>query len=82
MTKESDSKKAYASILLLIPQEWLEELNTLAAARFLTRLGLLRFYIRQEMNKDLLDLTEHFKQRNQFKRTKSDVDKWLKEREE
>jgi hypothetical protein len=58
-----------AQIRLLLPEEWLPELDNLAAARFLTRLGLIRFYLRAQMNEDLSNLAQHFKDNEQHKKT-------------
>ena len=62
-------KAKIAQIRLLLPEDWLPELEKLAAARFLTRLGLIRFYLRAKMNEELATLTEHFKQSEQNKAT-------------
>ena len=58
---------------LLLPEEWLTEINNLADTRFLSRLGLLRFYIRAGMNEDLSNLAEHFKQTEQQRKTHKQI---------
>jgi len=62
-------KSKIAQIRLLLPEEWLPELDNLAATRFLTRLGLIRFYLRAQMNEDLSNLAQHFKENEKHKKT-------------
>jgi hypothetical protein len=62
-------KSKITQIRLLLPEEWLPELDSLAATRFLTRLGLIRFYLRAQMNEDLSNLAQHFKENEQHKKT-------------
>ena len=62
-------KSKIAQIRLLLPEEWLPELDNLATTRFLTRLGLIRFYLRAQMNEDLSNLAQHFKENEQQKKT-------------
>ena len=69
-------------IRLLIPEEWVSELDNLAATRFLTRLGLIRFYLRAQMNEELAHLSEHFNQINQNQRTHKQIETYLQERED
>ena len=45
---------------LLLPDEWIPELDILARARYLTRLGLIRFYLRTQMNEELAELPKLF----------------------
>ena len=45
---------------LLLPDEWIPELDTLARSRYLTRLGLIRFYLRIQMNEELARLPKLF----------------------
>ena len=56
------TKSKATQIRLLLPEEWVPELDNLAATRFLSRLGFLRFLIRNGMNQELSNLAEHFKQ--------------------
>ena len=71
-----------AQIRLLVPEDWLQELNALAKSKFTTRLGLIRQYLRTQMDKDLSDLTNHFKQREAFKKTSAQVEDWFNQRKE
>ena len=65
----SKPRSKTAQIRLLLPAEWLPELDNLAASRFLSRLGLIRFYLRAKMNEELATLADHFKQTEQNKAT-------------
>jgi len=65
----SKPKSKIAQLRLLLPEDWVPELDNLAATRFLTRLGLLRFLIRNGMNQELANLAEHFKQTEQQRKT-------------
>jgi hypothetical protein len=62
-------KSKITQLRLLLPEEWLPELDHLAATRFLTRLGLLRFLIRNGMNQELANLADHFKQIQEQRKT-------------
>ena len=62
-------KSKITQLRLLLPEEWLPELDNLAATRFLTRLGLIRYYLRNQMNEDLAQLAEHFKQTQEQRKT-------------
>ena len=65
----SKPRSKTAQIRLLLPEDWIPELDNLAASRFLTRLGLIRFYLRAKMNEELATLAEHFKQTEQNRMT-------------
>lgn len=65
----SKQKVKTAQIRLLLPEDWIPELDNLAASRFLTRLGLIRFFLRSKMNEELATLAEHFKQTEQNRLT-------------
>ena len=75
------TKSKTKQLRLLLPEDWFSELDNLAAARFLTRMGLLRFYIRLGMNEDLSKLAEHLKQNEQHKRTHQKLQSHLHDRE-
>ena len=70
-------KAKIAQIRLLLPEDWIPELDNLAASRFLTRHGLIRFYLRAKMNEELATLAEHFKQSEQNKATHQRLSKRL-----
>ena len=78
MTKD---KSQCAQIRLLLPKEWVAELDNLAATRYLTRLGLIRFLLRSKMNEELSTLAEHFKATEQNKHTHQQIKQTLQDRE-
>ena len=65
----TEPKSKITQLRLLLPEDWIPELDNLAATRFLTRLGLIRFYLRAQMNEDLSNLAEHFKETEQHRKT-------------
>jgi len=66
MTKQ---KSKIIQLRLLLPEDWIPELDSLAASRFLTRLGLIRFYLRAQMNEDLKNLAEHLREAEAHQKT-------------
>ena len=74
-------KVKITQLRLLLPETWISELDNLSASRFLTRLGLLRFYIRAGMNEDLSKLADHFKQNEQNKKTHQRLQNHIQDRE-
>ena len=77
----TNQKPNIKQICLLIPEDWVTELDNLAATRFLSRLGLIRFYLRTQMNEELSHLSEHFKQVEQNKRTNQSIETFLHDHE-
>ena len=75
------TKTNIAQVRLLLPQEWLDELTTIAESRFVSRLSLIRSYLRREIDEELSQLEEHFAQRERQKATRSKLDSWLEEKE-
>jgi hypothetical protein len=69
----SKPKSKITQIRLLLPAEWVPELDNLSATRFLTRLGFLRFLIRNGINQELANLAEHFKQTEQQRKTHKQI---------
>jgi len=70
-----------AQIRLLLPAEWIPELDNLAASRFLTRLGLIRLFLRIKMDEELATLSDHFKKTEQHRRTHQRLQNHLQNRE-
>lgn len=65
-----DKSKNDAQIRLLLPKKWVHELDILAASRSIKRLAVIRLYLRIMMDKELGDLTDLYKKREQFEITK------------
>jgi hypothetical protein len=66
-------KSKITQLRLLLPEDWVSELDNLRATRFLTRLGFLRFLIRNGINQELANLAEHFKQTEQQRKTHKQI---------
>jgi len=80
--RSTSSDNDTAQIRLLVPKEWVQELDTLAASRFLTRLGLIRFYLRNQRDQDLSQLAEMLQDRQNLKRTHNSLKRHIQERDE
>ena len=69
-----------AQILLLIPKDWIEELNVLAESRFISRLSLIRSYLRQSMDKDFSQYAEQLSERERLLKTRSKLKTFIDDR--
>ena len=49
-----------SQIRLLLPSKWVEELDAIAASRHITRLALIRGYLRSRLDHDLQNLAKHW----------------------
>ena len=52
------SKQKQTQLRLILPVDWMRELDVIARARFISRLALIRHYLRACLNEDI----EHFRQ--------------------
>jgi hypothetical protein len=52
----SINQPKHFQLRVLLDPEWIPELDTLARSRCLTRSGLIRFYLRLQMNEELAHL--------------------------
>lgn len=66
-----------SQLRLLLPKEWIDELDSIAREHFKTRLALIRQYLREKIDQDLFDLDEKVAQRERVRKAKSNVDGWL-----
>ena len=66
---------------LLLPEDWIPELDSLAASRFQSRLATIRFYLRAGMNEDLARLAEHFRDKALNQKTHQQLKKHLSDNE-
>ena len=64
------SKPPSTQLLLLLPSEWIEELNVLAKSRYISRLSLIRSYLRQQMDKDFAQYSELIRERETLLKTR------------
>lgn len=79
--RSTSSNNDTAQIRLLVPKEWVQELDTLAASRFLTRLGLIRFYLRSQMDQDLNQYSEMTEQRRSLKNSHRSLQRFISEKD-
>jgi hypothetical protein len=75
------SKTKTKQILLWLPEDWIPELDSLAASRFQSRLGLIRLYLRAQMNEELSNLAEHFRQAEAHRKTHRRLQQHIEDRE-
>ena len=75
------TKTDIAQVRLLIPQEWLDELTSIAKSRFVSRLSLIRTYLRREIDEELSQLEDHLAARERQRITKAQLDNWIDEKE-
>jgi hypothetical protein len=66
---------------LLLPEDWIPELDSLAASRFQSRLGTIRYFLRKQMNEELSHLAEHFKQNEALRKTHRRLQQHIEDRE-
>ena len=71
------NREEKAQIRLLLPKDWVPELDALAASRFITRLSLIRFYLRKMMNDELAQLSTHFQNLQQHQATCTKIRNYL-----
>ena len=64
-------------IRLIIDRSWVAQLDTLAASRFQNHLALIRFYLRQAMDKDLEDLEEFLKKRGHLEAVRQQTQRYI-----
>ena len=74
-------KPNLVQLRLLLNPEWIPELDTLARARYLSRLGLIRYFLRLKMDEELASYQEFLNSKEAQKRTKSRLDAYLDEKE-
>ena len=73
-------KDPKAQIRLVVPDSWITELDLLAKSRFITRLALIRLYLRARMNEDLKDLQAHFKDERARLETRRQLEDYYKDK--
>lgn len=73
MIQLPQQKPIKTQLRLILEKDWVKELDLLARTRFVSRLAVIRYYLRQMMDKDLAELTENLEKRRQFKLTQEAV---------
>ena len=82
MTAQKQKIKCDAQLRLLLPHEWIGELDSLASSHFISRLALIRKYLRKMIDSDLEMHKEHLEQVANRKRVKDQLDYHLSQRED
>ena len=54
----TEQKTPIAQVRLLLPENWIEELDAIARSRFISRLSLIRHYLRTHIDRDLESLRD------------------------
>jgi hypothetical protein len=75
----SSKKTNFVQLRLLIDPSWIPELDSLARSKHLTRLGLIRLYLRAKIDDDLSQLSVFFQEREQRRRTQTKLKGYLDE---
>jgi len=73
--------KEIAQIRLLIPKEMVRELDTIASSRDMTRLGLIRFLLRHQIDSELSQLENYLQDITRRKRTHQRLQEHLSDKE-
>ena len=55
-----------ANITVLLPKEWVQELNTVANLRMCSRMSIMRAYLRDGLDADMAEVAEQVEQRKRF----------------
>ena len=55
MTQTQNEK---SQVRLIIPQDWVSQLDAIARSRFTSRMAVIRSYIRAQLDKDLANLDD------------------------
>ncbi len=66
-----DNKPKTAQLRLLLPAEWVNELDTLASLRFIPRLALIRQFLREKIDQELLGVQAHIEHAQELRRVLS-----------
>lgn len=74
-------KVNFVQLRLLLDPTWIRELDTLARARSISRLGLIRYFLRLKMDEDLDSYNEMIRTREHRGRTRAKLDAYLDDRE-
>ena len=55
-----------ATVAVLLPKEWVKELNTIANLRMCSRMSIMRAYLRDGLDADMAEVAEQVEQRKRF----------------
>jgi hypothetical protein len=74
-------KSKFIQLRLLLDPSWVPELDTLARARSISRLGLIRYFLRLKMDEELASYEEFLVAQEALRGTKSKLDAYLADEE-
>lgn len=77
----SIQSKEITQIRLLIPTEMVRELDTIASSRDMTRLALIRFLLRLQIDSEMGQLESYFENVDRRKQTHQRLQEYLSDRE-
>jgi hypothetical protein len=77
----STKKPTFVQLRLLLNPEWIPELDTLARARYVSRLGLIRHFLRLKMDEELASYQEFLNAKEARRTTKAKLDIYLDEKD-
>lgn len=73
------TKTEQAQVRLIISREMMEQLDLLSRSRHLTRLALIRMFLKAKIDEELLSLDTFLQHQESLKATKRKLDKYLHE---
>lgn len=73
----SIKKPKFTQLRLLLEPDWISDLDTLARSRRITRLALIRMFLKAKIDDELLTLDTFLQHQESLKATKRKVDKYL-----
>jgi hypothetical protein len=71
------TKTNQAQVRLIISREMMEQLDLLSRSRHLTRLALIRMFLKAKIDEELLSLDAFLQHQESLKATKRKLDKYL-----
>ena len=75
----SIKKPKFTQLRLLLEPDWISDLDTLARSRRITRLALIRMFLKAKIDEELLSLDTFLQHQESLKATKRKLDKYLHE---
>jgi len=73
----SIKKPKFTQLRLLLEPDWISDLDTLARSRRITRLALIRMFLKAKIDEELLSLDAFLQHQEALKATKRKLDKYL-----
>lgn len=73
----SIKKPKFTQLRLLLEPDWISDLDNLARSRRITRLALIRMFLKAKIDEELLSLDTFLQHQESLKATKRKLDKYL-----